>query len=420
MLRIILCILLTFQQLFSVDFVFFPIRTRTITAVIGLFLFFKDWRTFKVPQRYIKLILQFFLAVFSLLIIAVFSSLINNNFDPYFYKFPIVLIISFASSYCYIKWLAAISKKELTTELLIKYFVGATLLQCFLSLLVFLIPAFRNFIFTIVPMTEMNEEAVYLNIHPHEDVLFRMIPVGYDFWGIGTTLTIIIFLMAILANQEKSRRDFIYILLSLVFIVVIGASISRTTLVGALFFLLYLLFCKGERRNKKYLLRMIIVFIPIVVIAYTLFLESYPIFDIVFERAFSVFYSFKETGEMQSVESMVGKAVIPTEFRTWIIGDGLMADPLYPGTKFYKGVDIGNWRMIFGIGVLGLFVFSFIQYMFCKLAGFRKWEMLFLLLIYCAFMYKGIFYYDLLMSPFIMMILYNSRIKRKKTILANG
>lgn len=382
-------------------------------AVLGTVMLIRDRKAFAIPRPYSKLLSRFAGTVFLLFIVALFSCIINHAYDPFFLKFPLVLFLSFASAYCYIKWIVCIMKEQITKELIIKLLIGATVLQCLLSVLVFILPSFRELIFYLVPMNEMNEYAVNFNIHPTENVLFRLIPVGYDFWGNGTCLAVIIFLLAILVNSEKSRNVFIYLLIILVFITAIGAGVSRTTLIGIPFFLAYLLMSKGNRNNKKYMYSVILISIPIVQFAYTWFIESNPLFEDVFERAFSIFYIFKESGEMQSVESMIGLAVIPTEAKTWIIGDGFMSDPLQPGIGFYKGVDIGIWRVIWGVGLIGLFIFSYIQYLYLKLADYVKLEALFLFLIYGAFMCKGIFYFDLLMSPFIMMKLYNYKIKRK-------
>lgn len=382
-------------------------------AVLGTAMLIRDRKAFAIPRSYSKLLSRFAGTVFLLFIVALFSCIINNAYDPFFLKFPLVLFLSFASAYCYIKWIVCMMKEQITKELIIKLLIGAVMLQCVLSVLVFILPPFREFIFYLVPMNEMNEYAVNFNIHPTENVLFRLIPVGYDFWGNGTCLAVIIFLLAILVNSEKSRNVFIYLLIILVFITAIGAGVSRTTLIGLPFFLAYLLMSKGNRNNKKYMYSVFLISIPIILFAYTWFIESNPLFEDVFERAFSVFYIFKESGEMQSVESMIGLAVIPTEAKTWILGDGFMSDPLQPGIGFYKGVDIGIWRVIWGVGLIGLFIFSYIQYLYLKLADYVKLEALFLFLIYCAFMCKGIFYFDLLMSPFIMMKLYNYKIKRK-------
>ena len=406
MFRLIVGILLTYQQIFSVDFIFFPIRTRTLMAMIGMYMMARDWNSFRVPSGYLRLIKNLLIAVGMIFSLAVASGLINGVLDPYFFKFPVVLLISFASAYCFIKWLAYITGEEMTMELLIKYFVMAVMLQCVLSLLIFLLPSFRDFIFSIVPMNEMNEYAVNFNIHPTENVLFRMIPAGYDFWGNGTTVAVIIFLMSILISFEKDQRTFIIQLISLIFIIVIGASVSRTTLVGVPFFLLYLFVGEGEKKNKRFILSLILLLIPIFIFVYNWFLEEYPIFESIFERAFSIIYIFKDTGDIQSVESMVGHTVIPTEFKTWLIGDGLMSDPLNPGTGFYKEVDIGVWRLIWGVGIFGLLLFSYIQYLYLRLARFDRLSVLFMFIIYCGLLYKGIFYYDLLMSPFIAMTLY--------------
>ena len=414
MLKFIICVLLTYQQLFSLDFIFLPIRTRMIMAILGTLMLIRDRKSFVIPRSYSKLFSRFVGTVSFLFLIALVSCLINAAYDPFFLKFPIVLFISFASAYCYIKWIACIMKEIITKELLIKLLIGAALFQCILSVLVFILPPFREFIFYLVPMNEMNEYAVNFNIHPTEEVLFRMIPVGYDFWGNGTCLAVIVFLLAILVNKENSRRNSSIMLIILVFISAIGAGVSRTTLMGVPFFILYLLMSKGDKKNKRYLLSIFIISIPLLLFAYSWFLESNPIFESIFERAFSVFYIFKETGEMQSVESMVGQAVIPFELKTWVIGDGYMSDPSQPGIGFYKGVDIGIWRVIWGVGLIGLFIFSYIQYLYLRLAKYVKLEALFLFLLYFAFMYKGIFYFDLLMSPFIMMILYNSNVKHKQ------
>lgn len=403
MLRYLFCVLLTFQQIFSIHYTFLPVRLRTIMAVVGLYMFIVDCKCFRISHRYIKQFQKLIFCLLLLFAVALLSSLINNSYDTFFIKFPVTIFISFASTYCYIKILRKVLNKDINFSILIKLFVGACILQCLLSLLIFVIPPFRNFIFNVVSQSEMDVYTLSLLYHPGEDVLFRFIPVGYNFWLIGTTFAVIIFFFSIILAECKEKKDVLLLLLCVFTILILGACISRTSLIGLPFFLLYIYNNKYIPFKTKHTVFKSFIGLFVIAIVASLFLvEKFPILEVAFERAFSIFYDSRETGKMPSIESMTGAAVVPTDLKTWIIGDALMADPEDPGASFYKGVDIGFLRIIFGIGIIGLIVYSWVQILLCRLSGFSKKQTFLLTVIYCAFMCKGIFSFDLLFAPFIM------------------
>lgn len=403
MLRHLFCVLLTFQQIFSIHYTFLPVRLRTIMAVFGLCLFIVDSKSFRISRRYISRFQNLILCLLLLFVVALLSIFINNNYDPFFIKFSVTIFISFASAYCYIKLLRKVLKEDINFSTLIKLFVEACILQCLLSLLIFVIPSFRNLMFGIVAQSEMDVYTLSLLYHPGEDVLFRFIPVGYNFWLIGTTFAVIIFFLSIISAKCKEKKQVFLLLLCIFTILIFGACISRTSLIGLPFFLLYIYKSKTISFKTKHTVYKSFIGLLIIAIIASLFLvEKFPVLEVAFERGFSMFYDYKETEKMPSVVSMTGEAVVPTDLTTWIIGDALMADPEDPGASFYKGVDIGFLRIIFGVGILGLIIYSCVQIILCRLAGFSKNQTFMLFVIYCAFMCKGLFCFDLLLSPLIM------------------
>ncbi len=67
--------------------------------------------------------------------------------------------------------------------------------------------------------------------------------------------------------------------------------------------------------------------------------------------------------------------VFPDNLKTWLIGDGYMAnpdtvDPFYTGKAyhgFYKGTDVGYIRFIFYFGILGLLMMIVYMAKVCQL-----------------------------------------------------
>lgn len=282
-----------------------------------------------------------------------------------------------------------------------KLFVAACLLECIISFVLFISPNIRDVVFSMMPMTDLDEFGLDRNTI-NGDELLRIVPLGFGYWGTATILALTIFFISILIVQESKSKYIFYYLICVVIIASIGAAIARTTLTGLIFFLFYL-FWKRKQNLKTFkkvsLFICIILFLSIIL--YFTYIESNPMFELAFHRAFSIFYEYQEAGEMQSASSMFGEAVIPYDIKTWIIGDARMADPLNPAL-FYKTVDIGYWRLTWGYGIMGLLLYCLLQFSICHLASFKAKETILLLGIFAFFMYKGVYSFDSILAPFVM------------------
>ena len=108
--------------------------------------------------------------------------------------------------------------------------------------------------------------------------------------------------------------------------------------------------------------------------------------------AFEGFFAIYEDGEWEvgSNTTLKNMIVFPDNLKTWIIGDGYFGnpkgDPNYLGEitgGYYMGTDIGYLRLIFYMGLTGLFAFSLFM---CKAAQmcierFKGYRMMILLLL---------------------------------------
>ena len=183
---------------------------------------------------------------------------------------------------------------------------------------------------------------------------------------------------------------------------VIGNMISRTTLVGVLIAVFYwtvsgIAWILGRRGMEWGFVRrlaiLLAVAVPVVVISYNLS----PVIASDIRFAFEGFFSLFETGHWYTHSSDIlinHMIVFPDNARTWIIGDGLAAnpvtfpeiDPYYTGEEYhgyYMATDIGYLRYIFYFGLTGLILF--ITY-FCKVAQacmsfFLRYRVMFLMIL---------------------------------------
>ena len=176
------------------------------------------------------------------------------------------------------------------------------------------------------------------------------------------------------SKKSNGNTPQILLVLSFCIITVIGNMIARTTLVGVIIGLIYIMLMELRHMgwedptdyHSSWLswLGVLVILIPTGIILF----NSSPQFEELMRFGFEGFFSLFEEGEWQvdsnsKLESMI---VWPEEFRTWVIGDGYFEnqrnDRNYIGDAttegFYMGTDIGYLRFIFYFGIIGLIAIS--------------------------------------------------------------
>lgn len=155
------------------------------------------------------------------------------------------------------------------------------------------------------------------------------------------------------------------------FIFVSGNMIARTTMVGAIVGLGYLLATSGVFKtsnsgNKGNVRKWLLPILAIIIPATSYFYQIDKNFRYNTRFAFEGFFSLVEKGkwEVASNEKLKSMYVYPDNFHTWIIGDGYIVnpydDPYYQGVfyeGYYKNTDVGYLRFIFYFGLIGLSLF---------------------------------------------------------------
>ena len=350
---------------FPITFSFFSFtNTKNILAAVGavfLLFFLVRKKEFSFPKE--LLVLLFLSAIVSL--VALFSITYNQTPDTSFVTYirSAIIWLSGAFAVCCFIWH---THKRVDVPLLTNYLTAVCVFQCVMAMLIEFVPAVQTFVDTYV-----------LQGQDMLKQLDRLYGVGASLDVGGSRFAAVLVAIAVMMEQsKKSNGNTPQVLLVLAFciITVIGNMIARTTLVGVILGLVYVLLMELRQMGWKdpsdfksswvSWAGTLSVLVPIGVVLYS----SSPEFEELMRFGFEGFFSLIEEGEWQvdsnaKLESMV---VWPEELRTWVIGDGYFEnqrnDRNYIGDAttagFYMGTDIGYLRFIFYFGVIGLLAIS--------------------------------------------------------------
>ena len=219
-------------------------------------------------------------------------------------------------------------------------------------------------------------------------------PAGSRF---AAVLTIIVFMATRLAATNRNKYLVGYIL-AFIFIAIVGNMIARTTTVGVIIALAFLLYSIGLHRMviSKSTGRIMLWFVGVLVVAVPLLTILYHTNEQFHDNirfAFEGFFSLAEKGrwEVNSNEILKNMIVFPDNLKTWIIGDGYMldptgVDPYYTGPDwggYYQATDIGYLRFIFYSGLIGLAAMALFIWKAGRISmlKFKDQQMLFWLLL---------------------------------------
>ena len=225
----------------------------------------------------------------------------------------------------------------------------------------------------------------------------RMYGIGcaLDVAGLKFSCVLVAISFVVMNGLCKSNlRTYVY-WIAYLFVAVVGNMIGRTTSVGVVVSVFYMIVhClyngdSGYLKSRIFpLVLMITVLLPILVFLY----NNNPQTRDDLRFGFEGFFSLAETGkwETNSNNRLQGMFILPDNPKTWIIGDGYFdnpyTDPYYNGdnpTEYYKGTDVGYLRFIYYFGIIGLisFVVFFFEAFWNCASRHRQYAMLFLMLL---------------------------------------
>ncbi len=348
--------------MFPFSFTFFPVgNTKIYLAVLGALMFAFDRISKNNGLVVSRTMLNVSLAAIGVSLAGVLSLAYNGATDFTYAQYVVLMWVWVGAAYFVVKCIERVHGK-VTLEIVALYFIGVCVAQCLFALMNEFIPAFKGIVDAFVEQGTEN-----LN------ELDRMYGIGASLDTAGSRFACALILLGYLMVRHAydSWRILIYTVMFL-FIVFAGNMVARTTLAGIVIAFCYFIYVLSQGKGKEvsrvfgYFGIMLLVAVPIVGYLYATLPEVNKLVQFAFEYAFNfVEEGSLETGSTNDLLAMW--TYVPTEFKTWIIGDGyflspFVSNPYYigPGTGrglYYMGTDVGYLRFIYYFGLIGLLAF---------------------------------------------------------------
>lgn len=349
----LLGILVSFY-IFQVQFRFLPssLNTKIIVAAIGVFLFaIQCIQNHEIRLSRRTLISALIAVGFSLW--CLFSITVNGTDDDSYATYWSSFATWLGGAYAVCFFIRQ-NHHRIDLELLTRYMVCVCIAQCAIALLIDNIPTVKQVV-----------DSLIIGGPEFYDSINRMYGFGAALDSGGVVFSVVLVLIAHQIaqwrNQEENKKFLAYYLIAFIIITIIGNMIARTTTVGAITGLIYILisYIKIQRGGyisgqnlRFYGILATLVFIA-VFISVTLY-NSSPDFRDNLRFAFEGFFNWAETGEFSTGSTDKLNAVMwiwPEDTRSWIIGTGLFGNFVY-------STDIGYCRFTLYCGLVGLVIFS--------------------------------------------------------------
>lgn len=289
---------------------------------------------------------------------------LNETRDYTYVTYIISMWVWLSAAYVAVKYMRVVHG-YISVELVCNYLIAVCVFQCIAALVIDAVPAVKNFATTYISDLGPTQMAMLKESGRLFGFGAALDPAGSRF---AAVLVIIAFIASRISATTRSNT-LVWYILSFLFIAVVGNMIARTTTVGVIIALVYLLYTTGLHRMviNKSTGRMIVWFTGILLVAVPLLTILYHTNEQFHDNlrfAFEGFFSLAEKGrwEVSSNEILKNMIVFPDNLKTWIIGDGYFddptgIDPYYTGRDFYgyyMQTDIGYLRFIFYSGLIGL------------------------------------------------------------------
>lgn len=386
-LKIILTVLVTDLFFFPLVMWGIPGNSKIYLAVAGLILV--AFELIRQKEMFIPRELLFLLFLSGMVSLLSLISITYNQTEDRAYVSYIVSASVWLSSAFTVCWFIKTLFGKIDVPLVVHNLIGVCLMQCAFTMLIAFVPSFSQFVDRYFDTGQ--------NLMRDLDRLYG-IGALLDVAGSRFSAVLVAIAFLLTTPQKKLTTGWVvFYTLSFIVISVIGNMIARTTTVGMLIGLAWILigsFILPRKQEETALYGkgwiMLLTTSVLVFISVVLY-NAIPDVKEFMRFGFEGFFSLVETGQWQvdSNEMLKSMVVWPEELRTWIIGDGYFLnsryDPNYLGNAtdqgFYMGTDIGYLRFIFYFGLAGLFwivaVVAYSAYVCGK--HFREYAWLFVL-----------------------------------------
>ena len=385
---ILVCVILTSLYLFPVVPSFLPVlNTKMVLAAIGLFIFIVK----HLMARSVKVSKDFAILSFVAILVSAISYLamvLNGTKDSTFADYIVSVWVWLGGAY-FLIWLYTLVHGEVDVKLIGNYMIAVCAIQCVLAYMMTVFPALGSAVDSL--MAEDADRYMGLAENRMHGLGAALDPAGLKFSAI---IILTAFLIANNAYPPTTAERVLY-MISFMIIAVIGNMISRSTTIGLVIGIVYMIAFTISSGDIKASGKFLISFSGIVVLGVVVIVYLYRT-DVGFMQnlrfGFEGFFSIAEKGYWETNSNNILKSMIvwPESLQTWIIGDGYFDnpawDPNYLGEVtqgYYKGTDIGYLRYIFYFGLMGLITLIFVFILTTKIcvSHFDGYKVLFILML---------------------------------------
>lgn len=370
---------------FPFEFTFLPgINTKMLLAAMGLVLFVAR----AAASRSASLDRDFFVLIVFASIVSlsgIISVVYNATTDLSYASYVVSFFVWMGGAYFVVSSIRFLHGK-VTPLMVINYLAAICVVQCVIALLISRNPLVKDIVDSFLGgdgfMGKLEN---------------RMYGIGcaLDVAGLKFSCVLVAISFVVMNGLCQPKLQTTIYWIAYLVIAVVGNMIGRTTSVGVVVSLIYILvhcIFYGYREFLKShvlpLLLLMVVLLPLLIYLY----NNSPKTREDLRFGFEGFFSLAETGrwETNSNNRLSDMFVLPDNPKTWIIGDGYFdnpySDPNFNGdnpTEFYKGTDVGYLRFIYYFGVIGLIsfvVFFLVAFWECA-SRHRKYAILFLMIL---------------------------------------
>ena len=370
---------------FPFEFTFLPgINTKMLLAAMGLVLFVAR----AAASRSASLDRDFFvLTVFASIVSlsGIISVVYNATTDLSYASYVVSFFVWMGGAYFVVSSIRFLHGK-VTPLMVINYLAAICVVQCVIALLISRNPLVKDIVDSFLGgdgfMGKLEN---------------RMYGIGcaLDVAGLKFSCVLVAISFVVMNGLCQPKLQTTIYWIAYLVIAVVGNMIGRTTSVGVVVSLIYILvhciFYGYREFLKSHVLPLLLLMVALLPLLIYLYNNS-PKTREDLRFGFEGFFSLAETGrwETNSNNRLSDMFVLPDNPKTWIIGDGYFdnpySDPNFNGdnpTEFYKGTDVGYLRFIYYFGVIGLIsfvVFFLVAFWECA-SRHRKYAILFLMIL---------------------------------------
>lgn len=352
LLKKLILIIVLFLIICKPEFVFIPFGVNRFFGVLGLFVFFADAKAkHKIIDSSRASLKKIIKTLIPVVVLSFVSLVLNGTSDIYFPKYTLSIILGFFAAYF---WAYLLYKfySEVDINTICNYYTTVVVLFVAIAFICFLQPSVYD---TLVSYERIDEIAL-ISMERTEGT--RLIGIGANFFAAAVINgTLLILLAAYIVSYNHSTKHMVVLIVSYALITVLGMMMARTTLFGALlgFVIILINIISSTRKFFKITGSLLIILILLFIMLDTFGMYSSDKMDTLTSFGFEMFENKQQNGgkfETSSMHSLYRMwNTIPSDIKTWIIGDGLWEDHGF----YYKNVDLGYLRNLWYFGLLGSF-----------------------------------------------------------------